>query len=94
MSYISESPPFPPTSKQLILSNLEAYLEMICKIFAIVKMLVAGIAMVFNIGSLKGKNVFYATNQCTGFKFTSCAPAPLTNCLTDFQTLRPASANL
>jgi len=66
MAGISELPSTPIISKKLITSSLKNKLKLICEIFAEVKMLVAGIALVFNIESLKGKNVFYSSINCGG----------------------------
>jgi hypothetical protein len=59
MAGISELPSTPIIPKQLISSSLINKLKLMCEIVAEVKMKVAGIVLFFNIGSFKGKKVFY-----------------------------------
>jgi hypothetical protein len=66
MAGISELPSTPIIPKQLITSNLYIKLKLMYEIFAEVKMKVAGIVMFFNIGSFKGRKVFYSSNKSIG----------------------------
>ena len=66
MAGISELPSTPIISKKLITSSLKNKLKLMCEIVAEVKMKVAGIVLFFNIGSFKGKKVFYMSNKSIG----------------------------